>query len=368
MRIADCGLRIHARRGETTRRQARRAPRPSDFQSAFRIPHPAIAVALFLVCTAHVASAAGAWSPQRSGTMNWLRAVYFLDEREGWAAGGKGNVLKTTDGGRRWETLPRPTEDVVRDVYFADRENGWLVCEANIFSPTTEVRSYLLKTSDGGATWSRVLVTGADVEVLLVRVVFTDRAHGWAFGELGALYYTQDGGASWARQRVPTQRLLLGASFIDAAQGWLVGAGSTILQTEDGGTRWLGAETSLAEPTRINAVSFADARHGWAVGAIGTVLSTTDGGRAWRRQQSGTDADLADVKFLDAREGWAVGARGAIIHTTDGGASWSAVPSGTSHPLERLSFASRARGWAVGFGGTIIAYAPSTSAPPKMKN
>jgi photosystem II stability/assembly factor-like uncharacterized protein len=369
MRVADCGLRIHARRGETTLRQARRAPRLFDLQSATRSPQPAIvaAVILFLLAT-HVAAAEGAWSPQRSGTMNWLRAVYFLDENAGWAAGGKGNVLKTTDGGRTWETLPRPTEDVVRDVYFADKETGWLVCEGNIFSPTTEVRSYLLKTTDGGATWSRVLVTGADVEVLLVRIVFIDHAHGWAFGELGALYYTQDGGATWARQRVPTQRLLLGASFLDAAQGWLVGAGSTILQTDDGGSRWLGAQTPLVEPTRINAVSFTDARRGWAVGAGGTVLSTADGGRTWRRQQSDTDFDLSDVKFLDAREGWAVGSRGTIIHTADGGASWSGVASGTNHPLERLAFASRARGWAVGFGGTIIAYAPSTSAPPKMKN
>ena len=327
-----------------------------------------LAIALCVLCAARVAAAAGAWSPQRSGTMNWLRAVYFLDERAGWAAGGKGNVLKTADGGRRWETLPRPTEDLVRDVYFTDRDTGWLVCEGDIFSPTTEVRSYLLKTTDGGATWSRVLVTGEDVEVLLVRVLFADRAHGWAFGELGALYSTRDGGATWSRQRVPTQRLLLGATFLDTAQGYLVGAGSTILQTGDGGGRWLGAQTPLIAPTRINAVSFADARRGWAVGAGGTVLSTADGGRTWRRQQSDTDADLADVKFLDAREGWAVGANGTIIHTTDGGASWSGVASGTSHPLERLAFASRTRGWAVGFGGTIIAYAPSTSAPPRMKN
>ena len=369
MRIADCGLRIAGAGARVCRLPLPRAPRPSDSQSAFRIPHSAIAAALFVVCTTHAVAAAGAWSPQRSGTLNWLRAVYFLDENAGWAAGGKGNVLKTADGGRTWRALPRPTEDVVRDVYFSDARTGWLVCEANIFSPRTEVRSYLLKTTDGGASWSRVLVTRDDAELLLVRVVFTDRAHGWAFGELGALYYTQDGGESWSRRRVPTQRLLLGASFIDAAQGWLVGAGSTILQTDDGGSRWLGAQTPLSEPTRINAVSFADARRGWAVGALGTVLATADGGRTWRRQESGTDADLADVKFLDAREGWAVGALGTIVHTTDGGESWSVVASGTNHPLERLSFASRARGWAVGFGGTIIAYAPAPApAPPKIRN
>ncbi|HVG31320.1 MAG TPA: YCF48-related protein [Pyrinomonadaceae bacterium] len=338
-------------------------------RSAARRPRAAVAAALFTLCATHAAAgAAGAWSPQRSGTFNWLRAIHFVDEQRGWAAGGKGNVLKTTDGGRRWETLPRPTEDLVRDVFFGDEETGWLLCESNLFAPDTEVRSYLLKTTDGGASWSRVLVTGDHPEALLVRVVFADQTHGWAFGEMGALFSTKDGGASWSPQRVPTQRLLLGATFFDASQGWLVGAGSTILQTADGGGRWSGAETSLPQPTRINAVSFADAGRGWAVGANGTVLATADGGRTWRLQRSGTGADLADVKFLDPREGWAVGAGGTIIHTTDGGASWEIVPSQTNHPLERLAFASRTRGWAVGFGGTIITYAPSNAIPPRMKN
>jgi hypothetical protein len=52
----------------------------------------------------------------------------------------------------------------------------------------------------------------------------------------------------------------------------------------------------------------------------------------------------------------------------DGGRQWFVEPSGTTHPLERLFFVNRERGWAVGFGGTIITYAPSTSAPPKIKN
>ncbi|MFL6228395.1 MAG: WD40/YVTN/BNR-like repeat-containing protein [Pyrinomonadaceae bacterium] len=326
---------------------------------------------LVLLLTAHVASAApGAWSPQSSGTMAWLRSVYFVDESHGWAAGSKGTVISTEDGGRTWRALARPTEDALRDVYFADADNGWLVCERSLYALARmeEARSYLLKTSDGGKSWSRVEVTGTDAGVVLTRVVFADANRGWALGEMGALYATQDAGATWARQRVPTQHLLLGAAFLDPAQGWLVGAGATILQTSDGGTQWRGASVVAEDATRLNAVSFIDARRGWAVGAHGTVLSTANGGRTWTRQQSNTADDLSDVKFFDAAEGWAVGANGVIIHTNDGGATWATVPSGTSHPLERLSFATRGRGWAVGFGGTIITYAPSTVAPPRMKN
>jgi photosystem II stability/assembly factor-like uncharacterized protein len=373
LRIADCGLRIVRRRGGVSRRVVRRVSPPSLLQSAIRNPQSAIiAAALFILFIVPVASAAnGVWSPQQSNTLAWLRAVHFVDESRGWAAGSKGTVVSTADGGRTWLALKRPTEDALRDVYFSDAENGWLVCERSMYALARmeEPRSYLLKTSDGGKSWTRVEVAGReDAGVVLTRVVFADSRRGWALGEMGALYATQDAGATWARQRVPTQHLLLGASFLDTSQGWLVGAGATILQTSDGGTQWRGASVVAEDATRLNAVSFIDARRGWAVGAHGTVLSTANGGRTWMRQESNTADDLSDVKFFDAAEGWAVGTNGTVIHTTDGGATWGAVASGTRHPLERLSFATRARGWAVGFGGTIIAYAPATIAPPRMKN
>jgi photosystem II stability/assembly factor-like uncharacterized protein len=354
---------------------------------------------LFTFCL--LPSAQAAWVRQKSGSFAWLHSVFFVGER-GWAVGGKGALLETADGGESWQLLRPPTDDALQDVFFTDERTGFIVCVRSVYSPMKvgEPRSYLLKTTDGGDTWTRVDVVGAGEDSLqLARVRFADARRGWVFGEEGALYSTEDGGATWARLRLPTRHLLLGAQLSDARRGWLVGAGRTLLQTSDGGVTWregqllgLPARNSSApQPTRaqstpasaqltgaspqsqpssaaaraaqaqasslrLNAVSFADARHGWAVGANGAVLATTDGGRTWGAQESGIDSDLFDVKFFDAREGWAVGSDGAAIHTTDGGQSWRAEQTGTTHALERLCFEGRARGWAVGFGGTIIAF------------
>jgi photosystem II stability/assembly factor-like uncharacterized protein len=301
--------------------------------------------------------------------MAWLHSVFFIDENRGWAVGGKGALLKTDDGGRTWQTQRRPTDDSLRDVFFVDADTGWLVCERSIYLLRTieEPRSYLLRTTDGGATWTRVHITADDTNTLLARIVFAGRMNGWAFGEEAALYATRDGGATWTRQRVPTRHLLLGGSFLDASRGWLVGANATVLQTSDGGATWTGGSLNLPG-TRFNAVAFVDARRGWIVGAGGIVLHTMDSGRTWRLQPSPVETELFDVKFVSSDEGWAVGAGGVVIHTTDGGARWTAQPSGTTHPLERVSFAGRARGWAVGFGGTIVSYGPALlPAAPQIK-
>jgi photosystem II stability/assembly factor-like uncharacterized protein len=390
MRIADCGLRIGGtklralqvaalrstfrvrRSASVVSRASVRAPHlpSSNPQSAIRNPQ-LFALAVCLLLLAPIVVAAGVWEAQTSGTLAWLRAVCFVDERTGWAVGSKGALLATTDGGRSWEVRRRPTEDTLRDIFFTGEGTGWLVCDRSIYllKTKTEPRSYLLKTVDGGASWSRVEMTGADVDVLLTRVAFVDEARGWAFGEMGALYATTDGGASWSRQVVPTKHLLLGGAFLNASQGWLVGAGNTILYYQPDGESWRAGSAPISVATRFNAVAFVDERRGWAVGERGLVLVTTNGGRAWFRQESNVRVDLSDVKFLDARTGWAVGAEGTIIHTTDGGAHWQVEPSGTRHPLERLSIASRGRAWAVGFGGTIVRYADDAHAtpPPQLK-
>lgn len=318
-----------------------------------------VLIALVLLCLACATGAAaeGAWRPQHSGTMAWLHGVYFLDAQRGWAVGGKGALLQTTDGGQTWRMQSRPTDDALKDVYFTDAQNGWLVCERSVYQPATkeDPRTYLMSTTDGGASWKRVKVSGLEVDARLVRALFAADGRGWAFGEAGALYTTRDHGLTWARQRLPTRHLLLGGAFLNSERGWLVGANATILQTADGGETWHECVVMDDERVRFTAVTFVDARRGWAVGAQGRIFSTLDGGRTWRVQTSNVEADLLDVKFTSAREGWACGTEGTLLHTTDGGAHWTPEPSGTTHPLERLCF-NGTSGWAVGFGGTIITY------------
>jgi photosystem II stability/assembly factor-like uncharacterized protein len=331
-------------------------------------------------------SAQTLWKKQKTGTFAWLHSVFFLDESRGWAVGGKGALLATADGGETWELRRRPTEDTLHEIVFTDATTGWIVCERNIFAPMAkeESVSYLLKTSDGGESWTRVDVTrGEYVDIKLAGLSFADAEHGWVYGEQGVLYATSDGGRTWARQRVPTRHLLLGGAFADAQHGWLSGGGLTLLRTEDGGENWRAgtlyipisdpqkiaaprATGAILEPVpraaalpaslRLNAITFSGSEAGWAVGANGAIFYTSNGGRSWQPQESGVKSDLYDVKFLDALEGWAVGGEGTILHTKNGGRGWTRERRSTEHTLESLFFVGRKRAWAVGFGGTVLTF------------
>ena len=310
------------------------------------------------------------WTRQRAGSLAWLHAVFFLDQNRGWAVGSHGALLSTIDGGKSWQAKPHPTEDVIRDIYFSDELNGWVVCERNVYDlrANDEPRAYLMKTSDSGEHWQRVNMHGADVDVRLMRAIFSRGGRGWTFGEGGAIYTTRDSGASWIRLQVPTRYLLLGGTFIDEHSGWLVGAGATILQTSDGGETWRHATLPRGASVRFNSTSFVDSRLGWAVGSGGVIYRTINGGRSWQQQNSGVSTDLLDVKFLDGVEGWAVGTEGIVLHTGDGGLHWSVERSDTPHSLERIFFSDRSHGWAVGFGGTILTYSAASSAEaPRLR-
>lgn len=342
--------------------------RKREFLRSRVVVSPAICCLLLAVC--FTPASAASWARQRTSSLAWLHSVFFVDQHRGWAVGSRGTLLATGDGGKTWQAKSQPTLDVIRDIYFHDPLNGWIVCERNVYElkANDEPRSYLMKTFDGGETWKRVTVRGADGVIL--RAIFGSDGRGWVFGEGGSIFTTQDDGASWAKMQVPTRYLLLGGTFIDDRNGWLVGAGSTLLQTSDGGETWHHGRLQQDAKVRFNSTSFVNARSGWAVGGGGAIYRTTNGGASWQALNSGVTSDLFDVKFLDLSEGWAVGADGVVLHTTSGGLRWTAERSGTVHALERIFFTDRAHGWAVGFGGTIIAYGSSGVGqvePPRLR-
>lgn len=298
-------------------------------------------------------SAVAAWKKQSSGTLAWLHAVYFTNEKQGWIVGSRGTLLQTTDGGETWRGRKIFVTDNLRDVYFTDERNGWILCERDLYASGSSPVSYLLKTSDGGESWAKADLTGDRERI--ARLFFSKSGSGFAVGEAGTYLAQTDDKTKWKKSVLPARFLMLDGSFTDDWRGALVGGGGTILFTEDGGLSWNPATLAGGAKPKLNSVFFINQKTGWTAGAIGKIYFTMNGGKFWHEQNSGVGENLNDIFFLDSAEGFAVGDEGTILHTTTGGNTWKTEASSVAHKLERIHFAGR-KGFAVGFGGTILKY------------
>ena len=313
--------------------------------------------AAFLLAACAVAARAQGegWSGGRQGLAGKdLNAVYFLDSKRGWVAGDGGVVLRTRDAGRTWSRQAVATTETFNDVYFRNEDDGYLLAATQVFV-----------TEDGGETWRSAArfnsqsFGGGEPDLYSVR--FTSKKRGWIVGSLSRgenvidslVLSTDNGGASWQRQRVPVRDELIHLDFDGDKRGWVVGSGGRILHTEDGGETWLiqASDTTAA----LYHVDFQGDERGWAVGERGTILRTEDGGRAWRAVPSRVRSTLLSVKFINKDEGWAVGRGGTILSSDDGGETWKQQESRTRQNLYALFFDKKA-GWVVGGDGLVLHY------------
>lgn len=294
------------------------------------------------------------WTKQKSNTLAWLHDVYFLNEQTGWIAGSDGTLLATKDGGTTWTKNKNLNGDNFRQVYFTDEQNGWLLCERDLFALGANSPSYLLKTSDGGATWERIEFAN-NQRKRLTKIFFNKYDAGSAIGENGAFYAMNREGKIWKPQPSPAKFLLSDGLFVGEWNGVIVGAGGSIFYTEDAGLTWLKASIFGEQNAKLSSVFFINQKTGWTVGAEGKIYQTINGGKVWRTQKSNIVKDLKSVFFTNTAEGWAVGNEGTMLHSTTAGNVWTIENSNARHNLEKVIFIN-GKGWAVGFGGTILSY------------
>jgi photosystem II stability/assembly factor-like uncharacterized protein len=296
------------------------------------------------------------WSGTRHGAAGRdLNTVYFADGKRGWMGGDGGFVYRTEDGGRTWLKQAVGTNDQINDLYFHNKEDGYLVAGSAIHI-----------TEDGGRTWREARrfrpadFGGGAPELYSVR--FASKKKGWIVGSISRrdvvtdslVLHTDDGGATWRTQLVPSRDELINLDFADDKRGWIAGDKGTILATTDGGLNWSRQRTGTN--ATLYHVHFADDDHGWAVGERGTILRTANGGETWTAAVApGLRATFLSVQFAGKEQGWIVGRGGVILRSDDGGRTWAQQESGTKQHLYAL-FVGKKENWAVGGDGLVLQY------------
>jgi|GEM_PF-1680189 len=247
------------------------------------------------------------WDIIESGQTGRLKALHFINDQQGWAAGREGVVIRTDDGGLTWsDAQSTGVTDILRDIYFVDENRGWAVGS----------NGTIIRTTDGGSSWS---TSESGTLRRFNAVHFVNENVGFAAGFLETRR-TTDGGATWSSFNTGQPVEFFGIDFIDENTGWLTGSQGRIVKTTDGGESWTLQASGIT--VDINAIEFFDANTGWAVGTNGRIIRTTNGGSTWSTQSSGVNVQLFGLSVLDANNVIVVGANSTRIRTTNGGSSW----------------------------------------------
>jgi len=250
------------------------------------------------------------WVVQASGVTASLRGVSAVDDRTAWASGVNGTVLRTLDGGTTWSAIPVPGAE---KMDFRDIE-AFGPDEAVVMGIDRPAR--IFRTADGGRTWIKTYEDDSP-GIFLDGLAFFDRKNGLAFGDPmdGRFFFivTTDGGASWtplpfeSRPAAHDGEAAFAASGTSAAvlgsdRVWLATGGSVsrVWRSKDRGLHWQAVPSGLLE------------------------------GRA--------SAGGFSVAFFDRTSGITVGgdyraepaAEGNAAYSLDGGVTWS--PVGTGRP------------------------------------
>jgi photosystem II stability/assembly factor-like uncharacterized protein len=214
----------------------------------------------------------------------------------------------------------------------------------------------VLRTTNAGATWSRLVNVGASEG--LRDVWFASRDTGWAVGTAGAVVRTFNRGASWQKLNV-TGFTLHSVSFAGTQDGWAVGDNGVIVGTHDRGLSWFIVTPSVTG-SALKGVWRRSEPVAHAAGAVGVAPRTvvTPDSTAWELRNAGASNSLEGLTFTSDLEGFAVGFNagvgGTVLRTVNSGISWSAQVSNSTFRLNDVWFVDGMRGWAVGEGGTII--------------
>ena len=278
------------------------------------------------------------WTVAAGGRTGGLVGIAFATRKRAVAVGLTGTVVRSDDGGDHWE------------VAFSDSETPWRAVAFGDFDHALAVGNdgSVLRTADGGKTWRASSVT----DETLTGVAFGDPQHAVAVGS--TILRSTDGGATWSvvgPAKLPG--LLQSVAFApkDPQQRVIaVGTAGTILLSPDGGETWTAQKSN--DPASLRAVAFADSRRVTVVGDNGTILLSSNGGETWPTKSS-VGTHLSSVAFGDPEHGIAVGEGGTILTSRNGGETWTPIRY-TRYPAPLFLLLTLG---AVGFGLAWAVYA-----------
>jgi photosystem II stability/assembly factor-like uncharacterized protein len=263
-----------------------------------------------------------------------LTAVYFVNDKKGWAVGHDGVVLATTDGGDTWV---KQLDGRMVNAQLVKHMQARLAAEPG----SSELKAL-------AAEAERFNEQGPDKPFL--DVWFEDERNGYVVGAYNLIFATSDGGKTWEPwfDRTDNSKFLNLYSIRPAAGGlYIAGEAGLVLRFDPAAKRF------RAVPVDYRGSLFGVLDGGNAVfvfGLKGNLFRSDDGGKTWSRTESQLPATI--VSGVRTEKGGLVIADqgGRIALSTDGGKSFNRVKLEKSIPVTSVI---EAGGGKLAFGSPV---------------
>lgn len=297
--------------------------------------------AILLIFLFFQANLQSQWTKQNAPVTDLLSCIKFINPNTGWACSTTdiGNdtsfILKTTDGGANWSKQFFGIGYLMRTVSAIDGNVAY------VGGITISMNPLLLKTTNGGINWINKAPPSGPYDIW-----FANENSGWycSISSSSDIRTTTDGGITWQQRSSGLSATIYKLSFLNYNTGWCGGSNS-VYKTTNAGINWV--QIGIFNST-VSSVFFNNQNYGWAGLANGKVVYTSNGGTNWIYQSTpveGVTYGITDLCFFDNLRGFAGSRSIKILKTYNGGQTWGyQIDSGYS---ERMSFVDSLNGWTV---------------------
>lgn len=304
----------------------------------------------------YTANSGTSWTRQGDAASipcNSLDDVVAIDENTAWAVGspsaeGYAVVIRTTDAGETWIRVGSATElpgIELAGVDAIDAQTAWVAGDSGA----------VLKTTDGGATWTELTPDIPDSVIFgMVDVVNQNPDIIWAGGEdytdnTHVAYRSTDGGTTWQDMLeglfVDSENYaIIDIAALDENVVWAVGSGGGAYVSIDCGETWTDTDPGMAW-YHINGVAPVTQNIAYIACDNDHIMRTDDCGGSWVEQTCVGDSaagfgEYLGVTCIDENIVWMVSSDingGQIFNTLDGGENWNLQLFQTNGMLRRVS-------------------------------
>lgn len=313
------------------------------------------------------------WEKIKTPTDFDLLKVFYLDSLHCWAAGDSGVIMFSGDQGKNWTLQNSGVSNYINDIFFLNDSLGWAV---TFELENINIRSKILKTTNGGNSWDKYIYRHLDI--ILTTIFFQDSLHGWIGGEPFDLSFSDDGGLSWnpanvdtgAFSNFPINKLKFSSSQYGFAVGGAVDVAGVIWRTSNAGQFW---KAYGIAPDKFDDFLFIDSVKALSLSAdreryypIGVLAFDIDQGK-YVYEELDKYGRVTGISKRTETEFWGtLGCDTSFIISRDAGKTWEFFPTKDSICFNSIAFADSNHGIVVAESGYIFRYIPDN--PVSVEN